>query len=135
MPLGRRAGYLRGRAWRPVWGAARAVARARSGMAVRIGQFFPLSPLLAGLLVRTPTPSRFRVRASMRPSGAVVRGRRSLARMAATRITKTAVTVPDKNAAIAGKTIAGDISPRRSGHLIGRFGSLAGLFPGCRRRE
>ena len=49
----------------PAWGTVMAVARARNGRAVRIGQFFSPSPVLAGRPVRTPTPSRFRVRASM----------------------------------------------------------------------
>jgi len=88
----------------------------------RIGQASGRSP------VRMPTPRTVRVRASSWPrDGWAVRWRgRSPAWTPTTRIANTAVTAPDKNAAIANVTIAGGISLRRSGRLIWR--PLRGLL-------
>jgi hypothetical protein len=46
-------------------------------------------------------------------------------------IVNTAVTTPDKNAAMAVEMTAGDISLCRFGHLIGRAGSRVSPFPGA----
>ena len=65
-------------------------------------------------LVRTPTPSTVRVRASSLLCGGAVSCRgRSPARMPATSITNMAVTAPDRNAVITSVTMAELISPHR----------------------
>src|SRR6266516_7711248 len=92
----------------------------------RIGQSSGRSP------ARTPTPRTDRVRASRWPSGgAAVRWRgRSPAWTPTTRIANTAVTAPDKNAAMTSKTTVEAISGLRFRHLIGRSASRGNPFPG-----
>ena len=96
-------------------------------VSVRIGQSSG-SPSM-----RTPAPKMVRARDSSWPcGGAVVRWPgRSPAWVMAASIVNTAVTTPDKNAAMAVEMTAGDISLRRFGRLIGRAGSRVSPFPGA----
>src|SRR5690242_12475885 len=102
-------------------------ARAGNWVGVRIDQPSGVAP------VRTPTPTMARVRDSSWPRGAAaVRWPgRSPAWMPATSIANTAVTAPDKNAAMATEMTAGDISLRRFRRLIGRYASRVSPFPGA----
>ena len=80
--------------------------------------------------VRTPTPSTaagqgFQLAARC---GGQAAGR-SPARMPATSITNTAITAPDKNAAITSVTVAEVISLRRFRRLIWRCGHEVSPFP------
>src|SRR5512135_3758753 len=100
-------------------------ARTEDWLGVRIGQSS------GWLSVRKPTPQMVRARDSSWPvGGAAVRWPgRSPAWITATSIANTAVTTPDKNAAMAIEMTAGDISLRRFGRLIERDVSRVSPFP------
>ena len=108
--------------WRAAESLTGMAARAGNWLGVRIGQS---SAAVAGADADAQDGSGegFQLAAG----GAAVRWRgRSPAWTPATSIANTAVTAPDKNAAIANVTIAGGISLRRSGRLIWR--PLRGLL-------